>query len=375
MLDNESSLRLKLLRFPPIIGVIYIHGYATTVNYAGGEIGTTNINALTDFTRVLISQGLARLAVPLFFLISGYLFFANFRWSQQTYVKKILTRLRSLLIPFLFWNILGLAIVALAQAIPAIQFMPYFTGENNNVIANFTGFDYLNNILGLKWYPIAYHFWFIRDLMLLVLLAPAIAVILRFAPLPYFIVLFMCWVSGVWPLYEPIIMGWVFGVWPIVLPAAMGLFFFSAGAFCAIKGKSLFALDSYGPAACLVYVPILLVDVIWYTAWFNVYLHRTGLVVGIVAALYTTKLALRHERLTNLIAGLGGASFFVYAAHEPLLRIIRTFAFKYIPFDWPYTMLLLYLAIPLVVVVFLVWCHRMLTGLCPRVLSVITGGR
>ena len=375
MLDQESSLRLKLLRFPPIIGVIYIHGYATNVNYAGGTIGTHEVNALTDFTRVLISQGLARIAVPLFFLISGYLFFANFRWSPQTYVKKILTRLRSLLVPFLFWNMLGLAIVALAQALPSVQFMPYFTGENNNLIAKFTAFDYLNNILGLKWYPIAYHFWFIRDLMLLVLLAPVIAVILRFAALPYFILIFLCWVSGTWPLYEPIIMGKVFGVWPIILPASMGLFFFSAGAFCGIKGKSLFVLDKYGPAAFLIFVPLLLADVLWYTAWFNVYLHRTALVFGVVAALYSTKLILPHERLKNLIISLGGASFFVYAAHEPLLRFVRTFAFKYIPLDWPYTMLLLYLTIPLVVVALLVWCHRLLSILCPRTLSVITGGR
>ena len=374
MLNNESSLRLKLLRFPPIIGVIFIHGYATTVNYAGGTIGAAEVNGLTDFTRVLISQGLARIAVPLFFLISGYLFFANFRWSPQTYFKKIRTRIRSLLVPFLFWNILGLAIVALAQAFPSIQFMPYFTGENN-VIANFTAYDYLNNILGLKWYPIAYHFWFIRDLMLLVLLAPVIAVILRYAALPYFVVIFLCWVSGVWPLPEPIIMGWVFGVWPIILPAAMGVFFFSAGAFCGIKGKSLFALDKYGLAALLIFVPILLVDVIWNTAWFNVYLHRTGLVFGVVAALYSTKLLLRHERLTQMIVSLGGASFFVYAAHEPLLRIVRTFTFKYMSFDWPYTMLLLYLAIPVVVVAILVFCHRMLTVLCPRVLSLVTGGR
>jgi peptidoglycan/LPS O-acetylase OafA/YrhL len=95
----------------------------------------------------------------------------------------------------------------------------------------------------------------------------------------------------------------------------------------------------------------------------------------VVAALYSTKLILRHEGLTNIIVSLGGASFFVYAAHEPLLRIVRTFTFKYMPFDWPYTMLVLYLAIPMVVVALLLWCHRMLTILCPRTLSVITGGR
>ena len=117
MIDNESSLRLKLLRFPPIIGVIYIHAYGTVIHYSGGSLGTADLNSLTNVIRILLSEGIARTAVPLFFLMSGYLFFATFHWSQQTYLNKILSRLRSLLIPFLFWNLAALAFIALAQAI------------------------------------------------------------------------------------------------------------------------------------------------------------------------------------------------------------------------------------------------------------------
>ena len=80
MIDETSSLRLKLLRFPPIIGVVYIHAYFTAITFSHGTIGTEDLNPATDFIRVLVSQGLARIAVPLFFLMAGYLFFANFRW-------------------------------------------------------------------------------------------------------------------------------------------------------------------------------------------------------------------------------------------------------------------------------------------------------
>ncbi|MBV5316190.1 MAG: acyltransferase [Desulfobulbaceae bacterium] len=374
MIDKESSLRLKLLRFPAIIGVVYVHAYGTTVNYAGGTLGLVETNGLTEFIRNLLSQGLARIAVPLFFLMSGYLFFANFRWSKKTYLEKLQTRLRSLLVPMVFWNILGLALVALVQAWPSIQTIPYFIGKND-VIAGYTIIQYFNAILGLKWYPFAYHFWFIRDLILLALLAPVIAVILRFAALPFFIVVYLCWVFGIWPLPEPVVMGWVFGGWPIVIPAAMGVFFFSAGALCGINGQSLFAFDRFGKTAVLVYLPILLVDVICYKAWFNPYLHRTGLIFGVAATLYATKLIMRHQWLQRTLVTLGSASFFVYAAHEPLLGIARTFAFKYIPLDYPYTMLLLYLTIPVLVMASLVLLHRVLMVYCPRALGVVTGGR
>jgi len=357
MIDKESSLRLKLLRFPPIIGVIYIHAYGTVIHYSTGSLGTAELNGLTQFVRILISEGVARTAVPLFFLMAGYLFFATFHWSERTYGKKIVSRLRTLFIPFVFWNVLVLGFTAAMQAIPAVQ--PYFTGTGK-LVAEYGLYDFCNALFGIQGYPIAYHFWFIRDLMLLVVLAPVIAVIVRFVPIPFFLVVYGCWITDSWPIYAP---------------AAVGVFFFSAGALCGVKGQSLFAFDRFGEILWLVYLPLLLADVIWYETWFNNALHRTGLIVGVLALLYATKPILRNAWLSSALVTLGGASFFVYAAHEPLLGIVRMLAFSYVPLDGPYTMLALYLTIPVLVMALLVFCHRLLARLCPRALALVTGGR
>lgn len=357
MIDETSSLRLKLLRFPPIIGVVYIHAYFTAITFSHGTIGTEDLNPVTGFIRVLVSQGLARVAVPLFFLMSGYLFFANFRWSQQTFARKVTTRMRTLLVPFLFWNMATLLFYATVQAIPALA--PYFSGPTA-LIRELPLSDYANVLIGLKGYPIAYHFWFIRDLMVLILLAPLIALILRSAALPFLLAVYLLWVTGKWPVY---------------IPDCAGVLFFSAGGLCALRGRDLFFLDRYGPAACLAYLPILLVDVLWHTAWFNIYLHRTGLIVGMLAALYLTRPALNHKRLTQALLALGSASFFVYAAHEPLLMVLRMLAYSHIPLDAPYTVLAIYLILPALVIAFLVLCHGVLRRTCPRLLGLATGGR
>jgi fucose 4-O-acetylase-like acetyltransferase len=357
MLDQESSLRLKLLRFPPMIGVIYIHSYDTVIHYSTGSLGTADLNGVTNCIRILISEGIARAAVPLFFLMSGYLFFATFHASGQTYCKKIGSRLRSLLIPFLFWNLVVLVFMAVVQSIPAIQ--PYFTGTGKKII-EYGGYDFFYAFFGLQSYPIAYHFWFLRDLMLLVLLTPVIAPIVRFIPIPFLLAVYGCWVTESWPIFAP---------------GAVGVLFFSAGALCGIKNLNLFAFDRFGPAIILVGLSLLVADVIWYESWFNVYLHRTGLIVGVLAILYATKPVLRCEGLSTTLVALGSASFFVYAAHEPLLRIVRLLAFNYVPLDGGYTMLALYLFIPILVITLLVWCHRLLAVLCPRQLSLVTGGR
>lgn len=76
-----------------------------------------------------------------------------------------------------------------------------------------------------------------------------------------------------------------------------------------------------------------------------------------------------------MLLRLGGASFFVYAAHEPLLGMVRTIAFQYLPLDRPGMMLAVYLVMPLLVVAALLLLHRALARLAPRFLRVATGGR
>lgn len=356
-LDSESSTRLRLLNFPLIVGVVYIHAYGTTIDFAGKTLGTDQLDYLTDFVRILISQGIARLAVPLFFLVSGYLFLSGTRWSLRVYGTKLAARARTLLVPFLFWTILGVVIRHLGQSVPEIR--EYFVGAGP-LVAEYSPFTLVNAVLGVTSMPEAYHFWFIRDLMVLMILSPLLIFILEHAALPFLAAVFVAWIMAAWPL---------------VVPDAVGVLFFSAGCFLAMKEKSLFALDRYDRWFWALYLPILLADVIWYDEPFNLCLHRCGIVVGILAVLSSTKTVLGHERLKNGFVWLSGASFFVYAAHEPLLGILRTIAFQLVPFDRPYAMLLTYLLLPLALIAFLVGLHRLLAVRAGRLLAVVTGGR
>ena len=168
-LDKYSSERLNILRFPLIVGVVYIHAYAMDVGFSGESIGNIETSWVSDFIRDLVSQGIARVAVPLFFLMSGYLFFLGFQWSIGAYKEKLISRVNSLLVPFIFWNVLTLFLVFVAQSIPATQ--NYFSG-NNPMISTFSAYDYINALLGIDRNPISYQFWFIRDLMFLIILVP-----------------------------------------------------------------------------------------------------------------------------------------------------------------------------------------------------------
>lgn len=356
-IPTEESIRLRLLNFPLIIGVVYIHAYSATIEFGGVTLGPDKIDYFSEFIRNFISQGIARMAVPLFFLMSGYFFFLGFAWSWRGFGEKLVGRAKTLLLPFLFWTILVAAISFLGQYIPPIK--EYFA-DSSAFVADVSVYRLTNTVFGFTGAPMAYHFWFIRDLMLLMFLSPLIILLLRYAAWPFLGGVFLTWIAGKWPIYSP---------------DAVGVLFFALGGYLAMKGKSLFMFDRYGRWFVLAYIPVLFADIIWYDAPFNVCLHRSGIVVGLVATLYASKWICNDERMKNTLIWLSGSSFFVYAAHEPLLGIVRTLAFQYLSFTWPYTAVLLYLFVPLAVVAFLVAVHAVLGACIPRALRVVTGGR
>jgi surface polysaccharide O-acyltransferase-like enzyme len=357
MLDQESSQRLNLLRFPLIVGVVFIHAYPTYAGYANGVIGTRQNNFLIEFVRNLISQGFAMTAVPLFFLVSGYLFFVGFDFSKEEYLKKLRSRTKTLLIPFLFWNIATLLLIALAQAIPATKV--FFSGEGAP-IASYRIYDYLSAIFGIGRLPISFQFWFVRDLMLLVLLTPIINLANKYASLPFISSLLICWFLGVWPVYAP---------------TAQATLFFSTGALLGASRKYLFTVDRYGVAVITAYLLIVVASTLFFQETFNPYLQKFGVVFGVVAGLFLTKLILASTYLKHALLSLGGASFFVFAAHEPLLTIARKVAFKITVPQSSTLVLALYFFIPTLVIVFLVGGHHVLSGIAPKILRVVTGRR
>lgn len=358
-LDEESSLRLKILRFPLIVGVIFIHNADSVVRFAQGvNSGTASANVLTDFIRNLVSQGIARTAVPLFFLMSGYFFFRGLQSLKHDYFNRINSRIRSLLVPFLIWNIATLIVLAIGQFLPVTQ--GYFSGRTL-AIASFNFYDYIDAIFGITRRPISYQFWFIRDLMVLVLLAPAINFLIT---------------SRVQAYYISILAGcWLLGVWPSPIPSAEAALFFSVGSVFAFNKKSLFGLDDKWLPISIAYFITLLADILLRGTEWGQYLHRTGIVLGVISALCLTKIIIRHARLKEVLVSLSGVSFFIFAAHEPMLTIVKKIVYKVIQPTSSLSNLALYFLIPISLIILLIWTYRICERTFPATTRVITGGR
>jgi surface polysaccharide O-acyltransferase-like enzyme len=353
--DDKTSSRIEILRFPLIVGVIFIHNYDTMVPLASGSIGVTHNSIWVEFVRFFISRGVAAVAVPLFFAISGYLYFLG-GWSWGKHVGKLKRRLHTLFIPFLFWNLLTLAVFAIAESIPQTKI--YYAGSVWPPVRSFSLLDYVNALFGITVkFPIAFQFWFIRDLMALILLSPVVHFLIsRKSALPFIIALFCLWFSRVWPV-----------LWPSVEAS----FFFCLGAYLSRPGKIVTFLDKFGPWISTVFLGFLVL----YSAFPNrlPYLRDVVIAFGVPSLWWLTEPAVRTARLKSLLIRLSGASFFVFAAHEPLLMIVRKILYKLLLPTSGAAILALYFSIPICLIVLLVLTHRCLLKIAPSFVGFITG--
>lgn len=132
---NEIAQRkigeIELLRWPMAVLVVCIHAdFLNSDLLSNGRV--INVNDLGSVYLIItyISQILGRIAVPLFFMISGYLFFRNFVETASLevklswYKKKIKGRVSSLLVPLISWNLLMCTYFVLKQYTPIRAFCP-----------------------------------------------------------------------------------------------------------------------------------------------------------------------------------------------------------------------------------------------------------
>lgn len=357
-LDAATSHRVKLLRFPLILLVLYIHCYLAPVRLGNSTVAVEPATWLIAL-QAAWSNGFARTAVPLFFLMSGYLYFVGFDGSFAAYRTKTVRRIGTLLVPLLFWNLLIIALFALGQSLPATA--GYFNADNGRML-DLTPFGFIDMLIGITHFPLAYQFWFIRDLMVIALFALPLYWLMRWSGPTIPVVLFVWWLFN--PLRLPF----------LTVPSLEATTYFTIGAWLAMTARPMFPPVGWLRWLTPLYLAVLTTDITIRMTMGRQTLFSVSVLVGIVFVLAMTGLVREGSRVSRALATLSLASFFVFAAHEPLMTLCRKLIYRTLPASQA-TIFTAYALLPLVLAGLLTAVYFALRRTAPRFTAIISGGR
>lgn len=170
---SNKAQAIELLRWPMALLVVCIHADFVKAGLSiQGDLIEMSHSNVAYYIITYISQVLGRIAVPLFFIISGYLFFRNFsegmslddKW--QWYKRKVKSRVKSLLLPLISWNFLMCLFFAVKQYTPLHRYFPNadFDWSIGTVLS--APFDFGQG------FPLDNPLWFVRNLFVISLLSP-----------------------------------------------------------------------------------------------------------------------------------------------------------------------------------------------------------
>lgn len=348
---SAVSRVISFLRFPLIILVIFIHCNFSSVNV------TFASQKYAVWLSTLVSDTIAQVANPAFFFISGLLFFHEGTFSISIYKRKLKKRFRSLLIPYVVWN--GLFLVVLLGVELIIGHNPEISKPETEMnfadfICAFWDISLIGNQGGLN-APVDIPLWFVRDLMVIVLLSPIVFWVVKayskihiYVQLGLLLPLFYCIDNCQW---------WPEMVTPVV--------FFLIGAYFSLNRIDICYVFRRMDAALLMSI-ILAFFYRWNT---TAYLLMIFFAFGWLGKKAEKGQLPVSEKLESSV-------FFIFAYHALAVAAVSfLLKYGYIPVDTNIKALICYIITPFFIAAIGVWLSTFLKRYCHPIYAILCGNR
>ena len=315
---QSVSERIAAVRFPLICGVVLLHGtFENAMLNAAPPVAGDWLHWLF----LWVGDLTPRCAVPLLTAISGYLFFHEFDGSRGSHLRKLRERTRTLALPYILWNLAALTVFLFGLALPATA---AFFGGHGAAIAQGSAGDQIAWLLGARGNPPAFQFWFVRNLIVATILAPLLHRALNTAGIAFCLGPTLLWLAG----WEPI------ANWDLLYT----LVFFTWGAWLQLRHFDLTAADRYTGQIVAVFILVTIATLFLYDGK-PVEPHEGAVrivrLIGCIAIWLQFGWFQRHApNCVRRLVSFAPYAFFLFAAHEPLLRILVRVANSVVHSDW-----------------------------------------
>ena len=344
-ISQYLSWKISILSFIAIVMVIYIHSYYIEAESFPLSTLTQKIGSCITFP-----------SVPLFYAISGFLFFNGVNHWKNC-LPKMKKRIKTLVVPYLIGNIIFVLWYVGLAIIPGCS--KYVNSDMLGCLSitkPFSTFFYLF----VK--PAAFQLWFLRDLIVFIAFSPLIFLLIKHTKWLAFILTFL-------------LTGWATRLW---LPA------FVLGGILAHHYPNQIELFR----CRYKYLPILsfVVYVLWCVASINNMLAFNN----VILARYVSQLIVLLPLISiwggydllvrtsyvpsKFVLGIVGYTFFIFLFHEPYFNIIKKLGLAFLGVgEWQ--LIILYLINPFLLLLTLIPVGMLVKHLIPNVYKILVGGR
>lgn len=328
------SESIYMLRFPLAILVVFVHGFGAEINITELHAGGLSGLAVYDYIRLFFSVVISRSAVPVFFIISGYLLFLKVeKYDKAIYISKLRKRLHGLVIPYVSWILLFVLWILMFKLggillydKPWMGIVDYF--KENGYLHMFwdsSVWGERETWLGVKAHnsgPVLLPFWYMRDLIMMVIFSPVCYWLIKNIKLVFIAFLFAIYVLDIRISYMS----------ESFVDASL---FFSLGAYFAIM-KQDFTDVLWKWRFAIVPLAVILMAMQTYTGSamgdsISRMIHPWLVIIQSAALIIVASAMCRHQGLYRWNKKLAETSFFIYALHPFILYHMIALINKVVP--------------------------------------------
>ena len=373
---DRSDLRsqaLDLLRFPLAVVIVIIHVFpnrGSGIIFNGNEIDFSNAVFFEEI-KCFIDGFLRGQSVPIYFFISGFVFFLSVEWSRGKYIQKLKNRVKTLLIPYLIWNTIALLLVIIFQ----IYFTPFLSKPMQawnfslkNILLCY--WRYKGELLGIEissLQPINGVLWFVRDLMIVVLCTPLLYRLMKRGNCWFVVSLGVLWFfKECFDERYAFLNGWL-----------SAFFFFSWGAYMSINRKDMLVeFGRYFRLSVFMY-SILGLSYVAAAHWCPEICKTIKSLNVFFGLLFAYNLAtwLLRKKYCKATPFLASSSFFIYVSHTLICGKILKFLYVYLQPASSFSLLFTHISAVILTLALLLSAFYLMRRYTPALLRVLTGRR
>lgn len=292
---------------------------------------------------------LTQIAVPYFFLISGFFFFKRSYYEgflcghieDSSWLKMLYVKFRTLFIPFIFWNVVGLLVLVITKQEYKLDIISFLNSD---------------------WYgPL----WYVRDLMTLMFVVPLYQWIFNIEEMSNREI-------GIFKYVLPLgVLGVLYYYWiPVdtIFISSEGILFFFIGGLLRKKDNLLSKRISSKVLFALL--------VVWLLWSFSICKIRTyhGVYIFTGILLLWNLIDFFPSKLFNKILQYSDYSFLIYVTHFYMIKIFKVVLGRLF-YENEMISLLSYICLPILCVTIIICIGKIMQRHMPNLYAFTMGGR